>query len=206
MTETIETRSTDPSAAADGAARYLTFTLQGELYALDIQEITEIIEFRSLTVVPMMPSFIRGVLNLRGRVLPVIDLAARFGQSVTQVARRTGIIVVQTAGDSEDGSETGTGIGIMVDGVNKVVHLGAEDIEPPPAFGVGIRSDFISGMAKHEGAFIIVLDVSKVLSMEEMVQLGRVAATASGSAGQAMSSDNGAANGEVPEDDDGGGQ
>jgi purine-binding chemotaxis protein CheW len=200
VTETIETRSTDPASAADGAARYLTFTLQGELYALDIQEITEIIEYRSLTVVPMMPSFIRGVLNLRGRVLPVIDLAARFGQSVTQVARRTGIIVVQTAGDTEDGSETGTGIGIMVDGVNKVVHLGAEDIEPPPAFGVGIRSDFISGMAKHKGAFIIVLDVGKVLSMEEMVQLGRVAATATGTADQAKGSNNG----ELPEDDGGG--
>jgi purine-binding chemotaxis protein CheW len=162
----------------DGAARYLTFTLQGELYALDIHEITEIIEYRSLTVVPMMPEFIRGVLNLRGRVLPVVDLAARFGQSPTTVARRTGIIVVQTADDTvdQDDSERTSGIGIMVDGVNKVVHLGEDDIEPPPAFGVGIRSDFISGMAKHEGGFIIVLDVSKVLSMDEMVMLGRAAA------------------------------
>jgi len=186
VTETIATRTTDPAPRADGAARYLTFTLQGELYALDIQEITEIIEFRSLTVVPMMPSFVRGVLNLRGRVLPVIDLAARFGQSVTTVARRTGIIVVQTASDvaGQDGTEPATGIGIMVDGVNKVVHLDDDDIEPPPAFGVGIRSDFISGMAKHEGAFIIVLNVGKVLSMEEMVQLGQVAATTTTTTGE----------------------
>ena len=165
-------------APGDGAARYLTFTLQGELYALDIQEITEIIEFRSLTVVPMMPPFIRGVLNLRGRVLPVVDLAARFGQSPTTVARRTGIIVVQSARGSEDepGSEPATGIGIMVDGVNKVVHLGDDDMEPPPSFGVGIRSDFISGMAKHEGGFIIVLDVGKVLSVDDMVMVGHAAA------------------------------
>jgi purine-binding chemotaxis protein CheW len=179
VTETLTTRPDDGSAhRADSAARYLTFTLQGEFYALDIREITEIIEFRSLTVVPMMPSFIRGVLNLRGRVLPVIDLAARFGQNPTTVARRTGIIVVQTPRDTEDqdSAEHATGIGIMVDGVNKVVHLDDDDIEPPPAFGVGIRSDFISGMAKHNGAFIIVLDVGKVLSMEEMVQLGRTAA------------------------------
>jgi purine-binding chemotaxis protein CheW len=180
-TET-ETRSSAASVAhgapGDGAARYLTFTLQGELYALDIQEITEIIEFRSLTVVPMMPSFIRGVLNLRGRVLPVVDLAARFGQSATTVARRTGIIVVQSARAAEDGpgAELASGIGIMVDGVNKVVHLGDDDMEPPPSFGVGIRSDFISGMAKHEGGFIIVLDVGKILSVDDMVQVGHAVA------------------------------
>ncbi len=176
MSDTKNTSSTStPGAPADGTARYLTFTLQGELYALDIHEITEIIEYRSLTVVPMMPSFIRGVLNLRGRVLPVVDLAARFGQLPTTVARRTGIIVVQMDGATGqvDDSEAGTGIGVIVDGVNKVVHLSDEDIEPPPAFGAGIRSDFISGMAKHEGGFIIVLDVSKVLSLDEMVQLGR---------------------------------
>jgi len=180
-TQTETARSSAASAhgaPGDGAARYLTFTLQGELYALDIQEITEIIEFRSLTVVPMMPPFIRGVLNLRGRVLPVVDLAARFGQSATTVARRTGIIVVQSARGAEDGSgsELASGIGIMVDGVNKVVHLGDDDMEPPPSFGVGIRSDFISGMAKHEGGFIIVLDVGKVLSVDDMVMVGNAAA------------------------------
>jgi purine-binding chemotaxis protein CheW len=172
-------RQSDATGAlGGGAARYLTFTLQGELYALGIREIVEIIEFRSLTVVPMMPAFIRGVLNLRGRVLPVVDLAARFGQSPTTVARRTGIIVVQSARGVEDAgaSASMTGIGIMVDGVNKVVHLGQDDMEPPPAFGAGIRSDFISGMAKHEGGFIIVLDVAKVLSLDEMVLLGRATA------------------------------
>jgi purine-binding chemotaxis protein CheW len=179
------------------AARYLTFTLQGEVYALDIQEITEIIEYRSLTVVPMMPAFIRGVLNLRGRVLPVVDLAARFGQNATTVARRTGIIVVDMSADSigtgvgvaNDHTDQTAGIGIMVDGVNKVVHLSDEDIEPPPAFGAGIRSDFISGMAKHEGGFVIVLDLARVLSMDEMVLLGKAGAAGhelAGAAGSAV--------------------
>ena len=179
MSETMTAqRPGEPTARKSMAARYLTFTLQGEVYALDIQEITEIIEFRSLTVVPMMPGFIRGVLNLRGRVLPVVDLAARFGQNTTTVARRTGIIVVDMSGSATGSSaEQTAGIGIMVDAVNKVVYMSDEDIEPPPAFGAGIRSDFISGMAKHEGGFVIVLDVGKVLSMDEMVQLGKAALT-----------------------------
>jgi len=163
-----------------GAGRYLTFTLGGEVFALDILQISEIIEFRALTVVPMMPAFIRGVINLRGRVLPVVDLAARFGQAATAVGRRTSIIVVETH-DGVDGepsaaaAESGNvrqGTGIMVDAVNKVVHLGAEDIEPPPAFGVGIRTDFIGGMAKHEDGFIVVLDIEKVLAVDDMALLG----------------------------------
>lgn len=169
----------DASVVGAGTDRYLTFVLGGEVYALPILDITEIMEFRSLTVVPMMPSFIRGVINLRGRVVPVVDMAARFGRGMTQVARRTSIIIVETsvsAGD--DGEEPGSDMGIMVDAVNKVVHLSADDIEPPPAFGAGIRSDFISGMAKYDGQFIIVLDVSHVLSIDEMVLLGQAASAA----------------------------
>jgi purine-binding chemotaxis protein CheW len=158
-------------ALGAGSARYLTFVLSGEVYALPILDITEIMEFRSLTVVPMMPSFIRGVINLRGRVVPVVDMAARFGLGTTEVARRTSIIIVEAG--AEDGDGASHHMGIMVDAVNKVVHLGGEDIEPPPAFGAGIRSDFISGMAKYNGEFIIVLDVTHVLSLDEMVMLGQ---------------------------------
>jgi purine-binding chemotaxis protein CheW len=173
----------DAGAGSSGAGRYLTFTLGGEIYAVSILEISEIIEFRTLTVVPMMPSYIRGVVNLRGRVLPVVDLAARFGQQATVAGRRTGIIVVELVDRpaEPDGSESGPsvqGIGIMVDAVNKVVHLNDEDIEPVPAFGTGIRSDFISGMAKYDGGFIVVLGIEKVLSLDEMASVSQVAISA----------------------------
>jgi purine-binding chemotaxis protein CheW len=158
-----------------GAERYLTFALAGEVYALPILDITEIMEYRALTVVPMMPSFLRGVINLRGRVVPVVDMAARFGHGHTDVARRTSIIIVETPNHSDDTHTATSSMGIMVDAVNKVVHLGADDIEPPPAFGAGIRSDFISGMAKYDDHFVIILDVSHVLSLDEMVMIGEAA-------------------------------
>jgi len=160
----------------DRSSRYLTFRLGTEVFALGILDITEIIEHRPLTEVPMMPSFIRGVLNLRGRVVPVVDLAARFGRGSTAVGRRTGIIILETANPAGDGR--GQDFGIIVDAVNEVMHFGEDDIEPPPAFGAGIRSDFISGMAKRGNDFIIVLDVSRVLSLEEMMMLGQAATSA----------------------------
>lgn len=165
----------DAVEAHSESGRYLTFVLGGDVYALDIFNITEIIEFRNLTVVPMMPDFIRGVINLRGRVVPVVDMAARFGRGTTQVARRTSIIIVEAAGfaQSVEGDGALHDIGVMVDAVNEVVEFGTEDIEPPPVFGAGIRADFISGMAKRDNEFIIVLDVSHVLSIDEMVTLGK---------------------------------
>lgn len=185
-----------PTARLAETGRFLTFGLGGETYALDILDVTEIIEYRTVTAVPMMPSFIRGVINLRGRVLPVVDLIARFGQGSTEVARRTAIVVVQSGGH-DGGPEGGrlqasAGIGIIVDSVNKVVHLGESDIEPPPAFGGGIRADFIAGMAKYDDQFVVILDISKVLSSEELAALSagstdplqqRVAETAGGEAG-----------------------
>jgi purine-binding chemotaxis protein CheW len=165
-------------AGADaGSDRYLTFALGGEVYALGLLDVTEIMEFRGLTVVPMMPAFIRGVINLRGRVVPVVDMAARFGRSCTDVARRTSIIIVEAAGELR--GDPARQMGIMVDAVNKVVRLGDEDIEPPPSFGPGIRSDFISGMARNEGQFIIVLDVSRVLTIDEMALVDHVAVAGS---------------------------
>ena len=172
------------TGASAGSDRYLTFVLGGEIYALPILDITEIMEFRTLTVVPMMPSFIRGVINLRGRVVPVVDMAARFGQDRTEVARRTSIIIVEAGAGREDGA-AGHDMGVMVDAVNKVVHLSGDDIEPPPAFGAGIRSDFISGMAKYDDQLIIVLDVSHVLSIDEMVMLGRAGTTGQDQTGAA---------------------
>lgn len=161
------------STSAD-SARYLTFTLNGEVYALSIFNVSEILEHRHLTVVPMMPDFIRGVINLRGRAVPVIDLAIRFTGGTTAIARRTCIVIVHVNGPTpEDG---GQDIGILVDAVNKVADFAPEDIEPPPTFGAGIRADYISGMARSGNAvnddFIIVLDIDQVLSLADLANLG----------------------------------
>jgi purine-binding chemotaxis protein CheW len=151
------------------SGQYLTFVLGGEVYALGILKIKEIIQYGDLTEVPMMPNFIRGVINLRGRVVPVVDLAARFGRGVTSVSRRTSIVIIEMEQNEES---EGQSIGIMVDAVNEVVDIAASEIEPPPSFGAKIRPDFISGMAKQTGRFIIVLNLDQVLSMEEMIALG----------------------------------
>ena len=180
---------TDTSDA--GSARYLTFTLNDEIYALNIFHVTEILEHRHLTIVPMMPDSIRGVINLRGRVVPVIDLATRFGRGTTTIARRTSIIIVHinhptTSQPTTDNNPTATpgaqDIGILVDAVNKVVRFAEDDIEPAPAFGAGIRADYISGMAKRDNDFIIVLNIDHVLSLNDMVSLNHTTTSAPGGA------------------------
>ena len=153
------------------AGQYLTFVLGGELYALGILNIKEIIDYGQLTEVPMMPAFVRGVINLRGSVVPVVDLAARFGKGSTQIVKRTAIVIVETLAENND--DRGQDIGIIVDAVNEVVDIGQQDIEPPPSFGTGIRPDFINGMAKRNERFIILLDVNRVLSVDEMANLSK---------------------------------
>ena len=153
------------------AGQYLTFVLGGEIYALGILNIKEIIDYGNLTEVPMMPSFVRGVINLRGSVVPVIDLSARFGKANTQIAKRTGIVIVETGNESEHNGQQD--IGIIVDAVNEVVDINQQEIEPPPSFGTGIRPDFISGMAKRNNHFIILLNVNRVLSVDEMATLSK---------------------------------
>lgn len=151
------------------AGQYLTFMLGGETYALGILNIKEIIAYGDLTEVPMMPAFVRGVINLRGSVVPVIDLMARFGKGSTQIAKRTGIVIVETAAENEDDGRQD--IGIIVDAVNEVVDIGQQEIELPPSFGTGIRPDFINGMAKRNGRFVILLNGDRVLSVDEMTAL-----------------------------------
>lgn len=176
-----------PAASQDsGLAQYLTFMLGGEVFALGILNIKEIIEFGHLTEVPMMPPFIRGVINLRGRVVPVVDLAARFGRGITQVARRTSIVIIEVVNivSTEEGEMTDTqDVGVMVDVVNEVVDIDAVDIEPAPSFGALIRPEFISGMARRAGGFTIVLDVSRVLSVDEMSALGQSLFSGAGNEG-----------------------
>ena len=151
-------------AALPEPLHYLTFMLGGEAFAIGILAIKEIIEYGHLTEVPMMPASVRGVINLRGAVVPVMDLQARFGRPASAVTKRTCIVIVET-GDAEDGQV----IGVVVDAVSEVLELPASDIEPPPSFGSAIRSDFVCGMAKVRGKFVIVLDAANVLSIEPVL-------------------------------------
>ena len=147
--------------------QYLTFLLSGEMFAIAILNIKEIIEYGSLTEVPMMPGFIRGVINLRGSVVPVVDLSSRFGRSRTEVSRRTCIVIIEVANGDEKHD-----IGVMVDSVSEVLEIPRSEIEPPPAFGAKIRVDFMAGMGKVAGKFVIILNADKVLSVEELSMLG----------------------------------
>ena len=153
-------------AAADAPQQYLTFLLGGEMFAVGILYVKEIIEYGNLTEIPMMPPFIRGVINLRGSVVPVIDLSARFGHVQSQVGKRTCIVIVEVTEN-----DLRHDIGIMVDAVSEVLEIPASDIEPPPSFGARIRADFIFGMGKVNSKFVIILSINKVLSVEEIAQL-----------------------------------
>ncbi|WP_394366827.1 chemotaxis protein CheW [Mesoterricola silvestris] len=142
--------------------QYLTFVLGGETYAMGIRSIKEVIQYGALTQVPLMPGAIRGVINLRGAVVPVIDLAVRFGQVPMEISRRSCIVILEV--DREDGPAV---LGVIVDQVKAVREIPAEDIEPAPAFGSALRSEFLGGIGKVGDDFVIVLDVDYVLSMEE---------------------------------------
>ena len=156
--------------ADDQALQYLTFVLGPEMFAIDIRGIKEIIEYGGLTTVPMMPSFIRGVINLRGAVVPVVDLSVRFGREPTVLGRRTCIVIIEVGDDSgwQD-------IGVVVDAVSEVLEIPSATIEPPPSFGARIRSEFISGMALIDGGFTILLDVGRVFNVAEMATLAESA-------------------------------
>ncbi|MFA6014644.1 MAG: chemotaxis protein CheW [Gallionellaceae bacterium] len=149
--------------------QYLTFMLGGEIYAMGILAIKEIIEYGNLTEIPRMPDFIRGVINLRGAVVPVVDLGARFGKRTTNITRRTCIVIIEVANDDETHV-----VGVMVDAVNEVLEISPSEIEPAPSFGADIRADFIDGMGKINDRFVIILDVNKVLSVDEMASLAGV--------------------------------
>ena len=157
-----------PAATAAGGTpqQYLTFTLGGEMFALAILNVKEIIEFGTVTEIPMMPTFIRGVINLRGAVVPVIDLACRFGGQPTQVARRTCIIIVEVPQP-----EAPQILGILVDAVSEVLEVAPAEMNPVPAFGNAIRSDFIQAMVHREDDFIILLAIENALAVAEIAAL-----------------------------------
>jgi purine-binding chemotaxis protein CheW len=154
--------------------QYLTFLIGGEMFAISILSIKEIIEYGSLTVVPMMPDFIRGVINLRGAVVPVVDLSARFGRTASEVTRRSCIVIIEVEADEEKQD-----VGVVVDSVSEVLEIPAAEIEPAPSFGARIRADFISGMGKVDGKFVIILNAERVLSVDEMAMLSGAGGTES---------------------------
>ena len=144
--------------------QFLSFVLCGEEYAVNILRVKEIIEYDTLTRVPAMPACVRGVINLRGRVVPVVDLAARFGLPESGITRRSCIVMVELA----DGDESVV-IGIITDAVSQVLDLADSAIEPPPSFGTRISADFIHGMAETGKKFVIILDIDRSLNAAELL-------------------------------------
>jgi purine-binding chemotaxis protein CheW len=151
------------ATASQEPTQYLTFNLGGETFAIGILSIKEIIGWQNLTEVPMMPACVRGVINLRGTVVPVLDLQSRFGSETSPVTKRTCVVIVEV--DNEGEHHT---VGVVVDAVNEVLDISASDIEPAPSFGSRIRTDFIEGMGKVKDKFVILLNVNHVLSLSDI--------------------------------------
>ncbi|WP_243438895.1 chemotaxis protein CheW [Fundidesulfovibrio soli] len=151
---------------SDTNNQYLTFTLGEEVFALDIASVREVLEYTAITKVPRTPEYIRGVINLRGRAVPVVDVRLKFGMASTQRTVNTCIIIVEV----DLGGET-TVLGALSDSVKEVMDIEPENIEPAPRIGTSIKADFIKGIGKHGEDFIILLDIDKVFSEEELLQL-----------------------------------
>jgi purine-binding chemotaxis protein CheW len=154
------------SSNAGEPAQYLTFTLADSLFAINIAMVREIIPSVAMTKVPMTPVFIRGVLNLRGAVVPVIDMQSRFGWDSAVVTQYTCIVIIDARHSAGP-----TQLGLMVDSVSEVIEIAASDIEPPPNFGTPVRHDLIEGMAKVDDHFLVILKPSHAFDLEVLTQL-----------------------------------
>ena len=156
---------TSPSAPAamDMDNKLLQFELEGELYGVEISKVREINGLMEITAVPKTPTFMKGLINLRGKVLPVIDLRLKFGLAEGEYNDRTSIIVIDIRSIHGD-----VHMGIIVDTVSEVISLGARQIEPPPSFGTQLKSEYIKGVAKIRDRVIIILDIDLILTDEEL--------------------------------------
>ncbi|MFH2066460.1 MAG: chemotaxis protein CheW [Pseudomonadota bacterium] len=143
--------------------QFLTFKLDEEVYALDILQVREVLDYTTITKVPKMPKFMRGVINLRGGVVPVIDLRLKFGLDIADNTVDTCIIIMEISLDGET-----TLLGALADSVQEVITLDSEQIEPPPKIGTRLNTEFIKGMGKKNDDFIILLDIDRVFSSEEL--------------------------------------
>lgn len=149
------------------ASQYLTFILSDEEFAVPIMQVKEIIEYNDLTTVPMVPEFIAGALNLRGSIVPVINLAIKFGMTPSEISRRTCVVIMEVEVDNEQ-----VVMGVLVDKVLQVLDITEENIDAAPTLGAQIRTDFIKGMGKLEDRFVIILAINKILSAEEIAVVG----------------------------------
>ncbi len=170
MAEETKTMDQAVKAMTEREGKYLTFSMADEEYGIGILKIKEIIGMMPITTVPQTPDFVKGVINLRGKVIPVMDLRLRFGMEAIDYTERTCIIVVEIEGS------TGTiQIGIVVDSVSEVLNVKGEDIEDTPTFGTKLNTEYILGMAKMEGGVKILLDIDRVLNAEEIAVLEKAA-------------------------------
>ncbi len=144
-------------------SQFLTFSLRGEVLAMEVRFVKEILQYGSITEVPLAPPTVRGVMNLRGAVIPVIDLAVRFGRPATAADKRTCVVILEV--EEEDRT---TVMGIVVDHVSEVLDISENEIEAAPSFGSTLRADFVRGVGKIGGRFVILLDIERVLSAEEL--------------------------------------
>jgi purine-binding chemotaxis protein CheW len=160
------TQQTLVEAQGGTPAQFLTFTLGKEVFAMDIRTVREIIQFAAMTTVPLMPVFVRGVINLRGAVVPVIDLHARFGRTPATVGKKSCIVIFDAIRDGER-----VELGLLVDAVSEVIEIAPAQIEPPPNFGTAVRRDFIKGMGKVADRFVIILEPDRAFDVTEMAAL-----------------------------------
>ena len=160
--------------------QYLSFQLAGSDYAVGILQVKEILQYETVTRVPSMPASVRGVINLRGAVVPVIDLAVKFGQPATAVTNRTCVLIVEARLEGDR-----TVMGVMADAVREVLDLGPADVESPPAFGTAVRTDHLLGMAKVGRGFVLLLDLDRVISAGEKDLAAELAASAAAAAAAA---------------------
>jgi purine-binding chemotaxis protein CheW len=147
-------------------SQYLTFKLEDEVFALDIGKVREVLDFTAVTKVPQTPDFMLGVINLRGSVVPVVDMRLKFGMTRTETTVNTCFIIVEIEIDGET-----TVLGALVDSVQEVMDLDPDQIEPPPRIGTRLKTRFIKGMGKRDNQFIIILDIDKVFSAEELAMV-----------------------------------
>ena len=150
-------------AGINETVQYLTFKLADEIFALDVAKVREILEITTITKVPRTPDFMCGVINLRGSVVPVIDMRLKFGMSATERTVNTCIIVVEVQMEDEV-----IVLGALADSVQEVVEMEPEQIEAAPHIGTQLNTDFIKGMGKHDGHFIMILDIDRVFTTEEL--------------------------------------